>query len=143
MADEFDDFGDILGDNDDGGVFAGSGHKTYENVKQTTQADGVRVEMQCRSCGKPGALLMDWNEMFIIGTNGPNTPILLPPQWQLSPNNKSVCFIQGCTCGKPGFAIHITPDEAARHVQTAIKSGVMHPSQVEQMKAFVRQQRGM
>jgi len=143
MQDEFDDFADILGDNDDGGVFAGSGHRSYENVKQSTQANGLRVEMQCRMCGKPGALNIDWNELFVIGTNGPNTPVLLPPNWSLSPTTKSAVVTANCSCGKPGYAVHVTPDEAARHVQTAMKSGLMQPQQVEQMKAFVRQQRGM
>jgi hypothetical protein len=142
MESEFDTFDDILGDNDDGGVFAGSGHKTYEGIKQTSQANGIKAEMQCRSCGKPGGLLLDWNELFVIGTNGPNTPVLLPPGWKLSPSNRSAYVELQCSCGKPGFALHVTPDEAAKHVKTAMASGLMPQAQVEQMKAFVRQQRG-
>ena len=144
MADEYDEFSDILGDNDEGGVFAGSGHKNFENVRQTTQADGVKVELQCRSCGKPAAVVMEWPELFIIGTNGPNVPVLLPPGYQLSQNNKSVFTAVNCPkCSKPSLAVHVTPDEAARHVNTAMKMGLMNPAQVEQLKAFVRSQRGM
>jgi hypothetical protein len=143
MESEFDDFGDILGDNDDGGVFAGSGHKVFEHIKQTVQPGGVQVEMQCRVCGVPRGILVEWPELFVIGTNGPNTPVILPPGWQLSEKNRTAFLSMPCPkCGKP-LAVHFTPDEAAKHVSNATRSGLLNTMQVEQIKAYVRQQRGM
>lgn len=73
MSDNFDRFGDVIQGSE--GIFAGGmgaiddGLKQFDKANSEVRADGVLVEMQCRGCGRPKHLLVEWPEIIAIRCN--------------------------------------------------------------------------
>lgn len=144
MSGTEDYFEDILAE--DGGSLASQGLTDFDNVKQKVKADGLEVRVHCRFCGKPTDVTLEWDELAIIGMNGPGlSPILPNASYKFSPNNGSIYVQLPCprpNCGQPGVAVHVTPDEADRHVKTAAQRGFVNPQRIAALAQQVRMQRG-
>lgn len=73
MSDNFDKFGDVIQDSE--GIFAGGmgaiddGLKKFDSASYQVRSDGVLVEMQCRGCGRPKHMLVEWPEIVAIRCN--------------------------------------------------------------------------
>jgi ribosomal protein S27E len=127
MQSTTDEFADYLNDTNCG-VLEGNGRQDFDKVRQQTKPEGLEAQVQCRFCGTGVGIVLEWPELYTIASNGPGKSLLLPPNWQYSNNNKSVFFQTNChKCANPGFAVHVTPDEAARHVKTALQMGLLQP----------------
>jgi hypothetical protein len=142
----FDDFDD-LGSKEKGGVFGGLGRDYYEGVHEELVPEGLRVRMQCRLCGVERNIVLDWEELYIAGSNGPGMTPLLPRGWSLSAANGAMHPNILCNgrCGDPRgvFAPMITPDEAAEHVRQGVLQGFIPQQHMQQwehrVQAFRRQ----
>jgi len=138
---DFDDFQDIFSD-DTGGTLESPGLRDYDNVRQEVVPEGLTVQVPCRYCGKGHKVTMEWHELYVVGSNQPNVTPIMPPGYRRS-NQGTVYLEMGCAkCGNPGVAIHITPDEAARHVTTAVKTGFVSKDQAAAWGQQVMQARG-
>jgi len=144
-ADYFDDHG--TGSSNEGGVFKGLGHDNFESVHEELQQEGLALRYPCHVCGQDMPLVVDWEELFVIGTNGPNVAPLLPQGWVYSANN-AACYpgqVQGLNCRKcsspPG--VMLTPDECREYVNQALGQGLIDRNQLAQwqQKAQLYRQR--
>lgn len=138
-------FDDILGDHKNAGVFDGMGIDDYDRVQQSIGPEGVKVRMNCRSCNNTMNVLLTWEELYYVGSNGGGKPLVLPAGWFKSEENMD-CYVRlPCgKCGKDhgGFAPHFTPDEARGLIQQAANSGFITPQQVAQWKQKIAMYRG-
>lgn len=125
------------------GILQGMGLDDYDSIREKVQADGLNVEINCRFCNGKRGIVLEWPELYQIGSNAPGAPVLVPRGWQFSPNNGTALFLHRCpACSQQqGLTIHITPDEARRHVSSAVAAGLIPPSQLNQWKAQVAQLR--
>jgi hypothetical protein len=131
-------FDDYLGDNEEAGVLTGGGIKDYDRLREKLGTEGVEIEMNCRLCGKRANVTLEWFELFVVGTNGANQPLLLPRGWQYSENNGTVyCAIRCGRCPEGYCAPQVTPDEARKYVNTAVSRGMVNPGLVQQWKQAV------
>jgi hypothetical protein len=140
-ADYFDDLNQEGQENP--GIFKGGGLSGYEGVSEYLGPEGIEVKMQCRQCGRECIVTLEWEELFVCGSNGPGLSLLLPNGWRYSENNGTMYSANQCRCGaKEGFCPHVTPDECRRHVQAAIARGLVSRQQALAWKAKVDQYRG-
>jgi hypothetical protein len=130
------------------GILGGKALDQYEQVREKMEADGVKVTMSCRWCGKPSQVTLEWPELFFVGANGANQPLLVPPGWAFSSYNQSLYVAlrcSQCTNGagsqdaQPGLSVHMTPDEARRNFTTALQRGFVSKDQANQLKLQVAQ----
>lgn len=140
-------FDDVLR-KDDAGVFGGLGIEDYDGLKEEISPEGLKIRMNCRSCGKEHDVTLEWQELYIAGTNGlPGASLLLPNGWQYSQNNGKL-YPANIKCSKcpDGFLCpQITPDEARARVNDALSQNLIDPNLLAQWKQQVtmyRQQRG-
>lgn len=148
-ADYFHDF-DVAGEREQGGIFGGSlGASEYENIKQGVDPqNGLGVEMSCRACGNRVAIWISWEELYVIGSNGPGVAPVLPPGYAYSENNQTAYpnNIHCPSCGRKDvqgegtevIAPHLTPQEAAERVKEAVSQGWIAPQQIEVWKQNLR-----
>lgn len=139
-------FDDIRGET--GGIHESMGLNQYEGLREHVADDGVKVKMDCRFCGGPAVVTVEWNELFIVGSNGPGRPPMLPrseagAEWHYSPNNHTAYVQLRCgRCGEPGLAAHFSPDEARQQVNGAAQRGMVSPQQIAAWKQRVAAARG-
>ena len=58
-----------------GGLFEGSqGLTDQEGIKQSISDAGQVVDMNCRLCGKKHKVTLEWEEMYVVGSNTPGMP---------------------------------------------------------------------
>jgi len=143
-VEEADYFDDVL-TKDAGGVFEGLGIDDYESVRESVSADGLKISMNCRKCNKPRDVTLDWQELFLVGSNGPGLTLLKPNGWEYSQNNGKLypATVQ-CSCGGP-LCPQITPDEARERVNQAVQQGLVSRQSLQQwgnQVALYRQQHG-
>jgi len=127
------------------GILGGNALQQYEGLRETMEADGVKVGISCRWCGKPSVITLEWPELFVVGANGPNRQVIAPPGWQFSPNNLTMYVALACQqCNNngnpketPGLAVHVTPDEARKYFTTATTRGFVTPQQAAELKRRV------
>lgn len=138
---EYDDFQDVFSD-ETGGSLESPGLKDYDNVRQSVETNGLGVQIACRYCGRGHKITLEWHELYVIGSNQPNVAPIVPPGYKRS--NQGTVYIEfNCArCGNPGVAVHITPDEAVRHVNTAVQTGLVTQEQAAAWGQQVRQARG-
>lgn len=133
-VDYFDDF-DVPGDREGGGIFTGSlGQAEFESVRNFVDPEnGLGNRMSCRNCGKAAIVWIGWEELYIIGTNGPGVAPLLPQGFQYSENNNDV-YPTTSKCLKCGTPVcpHVTPDEAREHVNAATNAGYIPMGAIHQ-----------
>jgi len=142
-ADMFDDFSDTA-NREGGGVFGGSlGLAEFEGVKQRTEAQGLMVEISCRKCGARANMTIEWEELYVIGSNGHDVKPLLPRGWQYSPNN-AACYPGQCRCGcGANICPMVTPDEAREQVMIAAQLGYITRNQSQLWRAQTSAARGL
>jgi hypothetical protein len=127
-------FDDILG-SAEAGIHSGAGLADFDAVREKYSSEGLAVTVNCRFCNKGHQITMEWPELYIVGLNRPGRPVALPAKWKYSNNNRSAYLELDCTrCHNPGLALHVTPDEARRHVQTGLDSGNLAPGVFEQLR---------
>jgi hypothetical protein len=87
VSDEYDRFGDVIQASE--GIFAGGmgaiddGLKKFDSASHQVRQDGVLVEMQCRGCGRPKHMLVEWPEIVAIRCNvSPHVAYGQQPQLQ-------------------------------------------------------------
>jgi hypothetical protein len=117
-----------------GGVFEDSSAlKSHESIQEKTTREGAEYRLECRMCSGESKILVNWLELFIISLNGKGKPIRTPsPQWKRSDNNGTMYVSLQCgRCGNEGYFLHITPEEAEKRVDGAIRSGILPRQQVQ------------
>lgn len=138
---EFDTFTDVFSD-DSGGSLESPGLRDYDNVQQTIEPDGLKVAISCRLCGRKHELTLEWHELYVIGSNKPGTVPIMPRDFRRSEQGTAYTQYNCTKCANPGITVHITPDEAARHINTAVQSGFVSPQQAQTWGQQVMQARG-
>jgi len=126
-------FDDVTGNNDKAGVFEGAGIDDYEGVKETVSPDGVKVRMNCRKCNQAHEVTLEWQELFVVGSNGPGRSLLTPTGWQYSQNNGTL-YPTTVTCRKcrEPLCPQVTPDEARSRVNDAVSRSLIPMGAVQQ-----------
>ncbi len=119
-------FDDITGQNEDAGVFAGLGSDDYENTKETVGNEGLKVQMNCRVCNQRHEIVLEWQELFIVGSNGPGRSLLKPTGWEYSENNAKL-YPANVPCKKCNAPIcpQVSPDEARQLVNDAVSRNLV------------------
>ena len=81
--------------------------------------------------------------MATVAANAPGAVPVMPPGWNYSANNGSAYIAMRCpNChGEGSVAVHMTPDEARKHVQTGINAGFVNTAFVQSVAAQVAQAR--
>ena len=143
-GDYFEDF--ERGNKESGGILSGLGQDDFEEVQESVASDGLQVKMNCRKCGKQHIVTLEWEELYVVGTNGPGVAPLLPTGWQYSENNGR-CYpatIHCSKCGEEGaLCPQVTPDEARDRVNDAVGRGAVQMGQIQMWKQRVDQHRGV
>src|SRR6185295_6904859 len=118
-------FDDVTG-RSDGGIYGGQGLEDYEGVKESVSTEGVKIDMNCRRCNKAHQVTLEWQELYLVGSNGPNKSPLLPNGWTYSQNNQTLypTNVPCSKCGEP-LCPHVTPDEARARVNDAASRGLI------------------
>lgn len=134
-------FDDVLSET--GGIHEGGGLEDFEGVKEKLVTDGLQLQMKCRLCGKAHNVVLEWEELFVVGSNAVGQPPLLPQNWQYSTNNQDAYTqIQCSRCHNPGLAPHVTPEEARKIVNQGVSRGLVNPQAVNAWKQRVAMARG-
>jgi len=143
-ADYFDDFG-TRQNREGGGILSGLGQDDFESVQETIGGEGLQVKMNCRLCGKQHVVTLEWEELFVVGTNGPGVAPLIPTGWQYSENN-GACYpamINCAKCGEDGgLCPMVTPQEARDRVNEAVGRGAIPVGAIQMWKQRVSGFRG-
>lgn len=126
------------------GILQSAGLDDYDGVSEKVQPDGVAIEINCRFCNSKRGIVLEWPELYQVGSNVPGAPPLLPPGWRFSQNNGTAAFIHQCpACSqREGLAIHMTPEEARRHVTSAVEAGIISKPAVQAWGQQVARLRG-
>lgn len=104
------------------GILGGNALQQYEGLRETMEADGVKVGISCRWCGRPSVITLEWPELFVVGANGPNRQVIAPPGWQFSPNNLTMYVALACQqCNNNGNPKE-TPDWPCTSLRTRLAS---------------------
>lgn len=136
-------FDDIQGDYGDHGVFNGMGIADYDSVREKVTDEGLKVLLNCRSCNKRAEMTIGWEEMYVISQNRPGQRLVLPADWQYSQNNGTCFTQQRCSkCGEPGFAVHVTPQEATQRIQQGVQAGFVTKQDANEWARKVAAYRG-
>jgi hypothetical protein len=132
---DWDMFDDIVGDNDQAGIYDGQGIRHYEGLQERTTPEGPAAKLVCRLCGKEVVLTPEWEEIFYVAQNGPNRPLVLPAGWWRSDTNFDCYTSQRCPrCGEDGIHIHYDPEDARTLINQAMQMGFVTMPQVQQWK---------
>lgn len=147
MGNQYDDFADFLeGDGalrEGGGILDSHGLRDYEGIETAVIPEGAGVILNCRSCNKKRRVVVEWPELVVLAENGPGARPLLPQGWVFSQNNLDAYVQLRCGgCGQPGFAVHMTPQEAQQHVKSGLAAGLIQPQLVQGIQQKIRATRG-
>ena len=143
---EWDDFEDVRSGEagvSEGGILDSAGLRDYDGIQTAVVKDGAGSTLNCRFCNKKRRVDVEWGELVVLAENVPNQPPVLPPNWQYSQANATAYTTLQCpSCGKPGFSIHMTPQEAQSHVRAGLSANLVNPQFVNQIQQSVRMRRG-
>ena len=117
-----------------GGILESGGLRDYDGIKETVEQDGVIVRMNCRYCNHPGRVTLKWPEVIQVGANAQGAVPVLPQGWQVSRANRTAFVSLPCKCGQLGFNVHLSPEDARRHVQEGGAAGVVNPQEIQQIQ---------
>lgn len=121
-----------------GGVLGGIAEAQFDSVAQQVSKDGLQVNMSCRLCGRPVAVIVTWEELFVIGSNGPGLRLVMPAGWAYSQANGTLYPQLPCgKCAEGVICPHFTPDEARALVNQANAAGWISPAQTQAWGAKV------
>ena len=146
-SNNYDQFADFLeGDGalrEGGGILDSHGLRDFEGIETSVIPEGAGVVLNCRSCNKKRRVIVEWDELVVLGENGPGLRPILPQGWAFSENNRDAYVQLPCSsCGQPGFAVHMTPQEAQGHVKAGMAAGLIQPQRAQSIAHRVRQMRG-
>lgn len=125
------------------GIFDGSttgiagtqgGLNSFDSPTTTSRQDGVAVGMQCRGCGRPVEMLVEYPELVCVRYGvSPHLVFQLYPQlrsqvrevteWQYSQANQGWAPVQTCASCRTWVPPIFTPEEAERLLAKARRSG--------------------
>jgi hypothetical protein len=128
-------FDDVLGNNQEAGVLGGAGLDFQDRVTEKITPEGVVIEqLCCRQCGRQRNMTIPYQELYFVAHNGPGKPLILPQGWFRSEVNMTCYVAVPCgACGAPeGYAVHYAPEEAAKLVGQAQRSGFIPPQTMAQ-----------
>lgn len=126
------DFGDVEGQiANTRGVLDDHAMRSLEQVIERANPEGTGFDFQvhCTNCGKPCVVTLPWNELIVASCR------LVP----LDSDSGLPWAAQGgflyppvrCGCNHP-LLVPITPDKAARFVNTGISMQKLNPVEVDQ-----------
>lgn len=146
-GDYFDDVSEMEDAVGVGGILDSAGLRDYDRIKSAVRRDGLEVRMNCRHCNNTRDVTITWPELMHVAGNQQGAPPSLPPNWKYSPNNHTAYEPIACPkCGKPeAFAVHLTPEEARKHVHQGINAGYVnqqHAIHIQQQVLALQQRRG-
>lgn len=125
-ADYFDDY---MGDNEAPSMF-GPGMKDYDRVQVEKTRQGLAARFHCRGCSSDVRLDVEWHEIYVVSMMPVTADLMggnpiVPPEWTLSEINGTA--YPAMKCGKCGAlcALHFTPAECRREIETAIESRML------------------
>ena len=141
MSNHFDGFDDVVGGS--AGIFDGSttsiagtqgGLSSFDSPTTTPRADGVAVGMQCRGCGKPVELVVEYPELVCVKYGISPHPVMnafpalrgqvaAVTQWQYSAANQGWAPMQICQHCHTWLPPIFTPEEADRLLNKARRNG--------------------
>jgi len=137
---QWDLFEDIVGDNNQAGIYDGQGIRHFENVRENVTAEGPDNKLSCRLCGKEVILTPSWEEIFYVAQNGPNQPLVLPGGWRRSDRNYDCYHSRGCPrCGEEGIHVHYDPQDARLLINQAVQMGFVTMPQIQAWKQKIAQ----
>lgn len=142
-------FDDILGRNDEAGIFEGGGGLgDYDRVQEDISPEGLLFQMNCRKCNALNRNIIPWMDLYLVGSNGPGKSPIIPAGWAYSQNNAAL-YPTKYKCrrcnGEESLCPMYTPDEAQSHIRAAIGRGFVTVPEAQHWEAQVqayRQQRG-
>ena len=127
-VDYFDDFL-----SETGGIHGGRALDALETVSESITRDGLNVKVTCSLCGREHMVTLEWEELFVVGNNGPGRPPILPANWHYSQNNQDAYVQLRCSsCNGPGIAVHELPADAQEACMTARRRGYISDAQIAQ-----------
>lgn len=113
--------------------FGGLGGAAIENLHKTTARptkDGVKVKLDCSSCGAPNVMTIEWPEAIVISVGA------IPPGWKYDSG-----YIRpeiGCAQCRRLLSPGVTPDEATRWVKAAVNARFVDPQQANALATRAR-----
>jgi hypothetical protein len=118
-------FDDIM--EQDRGLYGDAeGLTEYDRVDTKMTPEGIEVAMNCRNCGRPAKIVIEWPELF-VAANG-----IVPSGWQPSAANGTM--YPALTCPKCSerdtLCPHMTPDEAQRYLRSAASRNLVTQQQL-------------
>lgn len=145
-ADYFDDVLEAEENAGSGGILDSAGLRGYDKVKTSVKLKGPQVRMDCRNCGNTRDVNLEWPEIMQVAGNMQGADPILPQGWKYSPINHTAYTTLRCpACGKDGFSVHVTPEEAQLHVKQGIAAGFVDGRQAQaiQQRVVAMQQQAM
>lgn len=113
--------------------FGGLGGSAIENLHKTTARPtqaGVKVRLDCTSCGAPNVMTIEWPEAIIISVGA------IPPGWKYDQG-----YIRpeiGCAQCRRLLSPGVTPSEAERWVKAGINARFVNPQQAQAIATKAR-----
>lgn len=112
------------------GGLGGAAIENHHRANARPTAEGVKVKLDCQTCGAPNVMTISWPEAVIIAHGA------IPPEWE---------YVQGYIRPKVGcaqcrklVATGVTPDEAARWVKAAQNARFITPQQIQAISAQIK-----
>jgi len=131
-------FDDILSET--GGIHDGRAMDAFEGMSETITPEGLKVKMSCTFCGREHLVTLEWEELYVIGSNMNRPRPILPQKWAYSPNNQSAYVQFRCsTCNNDGIAVHETPAEAQTACHQGRQRGYINDQQIAVWQQKLRQ----
>jgi hypothetical protein len=111
------------------GGLGGSAVENHHKAKAKPTRDGVKIALDCGTCGSPNIMTVDWQEAVVISQGA------IPPNWVYEQG-----YIRpevGCAQCRRLVSPGVTPDEAKRWVTAAVNARFIAPQQVQQIIARI------
>lgn len=113
--------------------FGGLGGPAIDNLHRSNArptAAGVKVKLDCQTCGSPNVMTIEWPEAVIIAHGA------IPAGWAYEKG-----YIRpgiGCGSCRKHVDAGVTPDEAARWVKAAQNARFITPQQIQAISAHIK-----
>lgn len=124
-----------------GGVLGGDGLDHHQRVVDqiNRQGQGWDFKVHCDGCGRGYVVTVEWREVILIAMK----------QLPVTAQGERWTFHDGvfwapvvCPCLSTGhpLEVRLTPDQAQRHVQAGLRSGLLNQAFYQQLTNQVNQQ---
>jgi hypothetical protein len=112
------------------GGLGGAAIENHHRANARPTAEGVKVKLDCGTCGAPNVMTIEWPEAIIIAHGA------IPKDWVYEKG-----YIRpevGCAQCRRLVSPGITPDEAARWVKAAQNARFVTPQQIQSVAAHLK-----